>query len=339
MDSSKVLEQYEGKTVLITGGGGCIGSNLIRTLLSVNPKRIIVLDDFSSSYSWNLPTNDILEVVEGSILDEQKLKQVFNRRPEYVFHLAAHFANQNSIDHPETDLMVNGLGLLRVLEYSRLFEPERFFFAGSGCSVYGSKAEIPFVEGTVSLTLDTPYQIHKLLGELYCNHYLEIYGIKTTVGRFFNVYGPGEVPGQYRNVTPNFFWLAIHNKELTITGSGEETRDFAYVDDIVDGILRMGVVDKAIGESMNLASGIETSVNHLAALVNEITDNTAEIRHTGKRDWDKSNRRLASIEKARKLVGYNPKTDYRAGLESVYQWLVDNKDVIVNSLGPSAGLW
>ena len=149
----------------------------------MKPKEIIVLDDFSSSYLWNLPKHESLTVVEGSILDEQKLKQVFNHRPDYIFHLAANFANQNSIDHPEIDLMVNGLGLLRVLEYSRLVEPERFVFAGSGCSVYGSHAEIPFVEGTVTLTLDTPYQIHKLLGELYCNHYLETYGIKTSIGR------------------------------------------------------------------------------------------------------------------------------------------------------------
>ena len=338
-NSEKILEQYKNKTILVTGGAGCIGSNLIHTLITAKPTRIMVLDDFSSSYPWNLPKHEILTVIEGNILDEQKLKQVFNHRPNYVFHLAAHFANQNSIDHPETDLMVNGLGLLRILEYSRLVQPERFVFAGSGCSVYGSHAEIPFVEETISLTLDTPYQIHKLLGELYCNHYREIYGIKTTIGRFFNVYGPGEVPGRYRNVTPNFFWLAMHNKELTITGTGEETRDFAYVDDVVDGILRMGVIDKAIGESMNLASGKETSVNQLAALVNEITGNTAEVRYTGKRDWDRSNRRLASIEKARKLVGYDPKMDYRTGLESVYKWLIDNKRNIVDSVGPSAGLW
>ena len=126
MDSSKVLDHYNGKTILITGGAGCIGSNLIQALLPAKPKRIVVLDDFSSSYPWNLPKHDILEIVEGSILEEQKLKQVFKQRPEYVFHLAAHFANQNSIDHPEADLMVNGLGLLRVLEYSRKVEPERF---------------------------------------------------------------------------------------------------------------------------------------------------------------------------------------------------------------------
>jgi len=339
LTQQEILDEYSGLRVLITGGAGCIGSNLVRSLLKAEPERITILDDFSSSFPWNLPQHESLEVIEGSILDEQKLKQVFYQRPDFVFHLAAHFANQNSIDHPETDLMVNGMGLLRVLEYSRLVEPKQFIFAGSGCSVYGSHAEIPFVEGSVSLTLDTPYQIHKLLGELYCNHYKEIYGIKTTIGRFFNVYGPGEVPGRYRNVIPNFMWRAMHKKPLIITGTGEETRDFAYVGDIVDGLLRMGVKEEAVGEAMNLASSAETSVKNLASMINEITGNEAGVVFGPKRDWDKSNRRLASIEKAKTLIGYEPKMDFRQGLENVYAWMTMNHDRIAESVGPSAGLW
>lgn len=336
---SGFAEHYSGSTILITGGAGCIGSNMVRALLPAKPKQLIVLDDFSSSYPWNLPKDERLAVIDGSILDEQKLKQVFHKRPDYVFHLAAHFANQNSIDYPETDLMVNGLGLLRVLEYSRLTDVKRLVFAGSGCSVYGSHTEIPFREDTVSLKLDTPYQIHKLLGELYCNHYHEIYGIGTSIGRFFNVYGPGEVPGLYRNVIPNFMWRAMHDQPLTITGTGDETRDFAYVGDIVDGILRLGIVDKAIGEAMNLASGKETSVKDLAGKIKKVTGSSSEIVYGPKRDWDKSNRRLASIDKAFNLIGYEPKMDFIQGLKNVHNWLTTNHDNIINSVGPSAGLW
>ena len=336
---SSFAGQYSGSIILITGGAGCIGSNMIRELLTAKPKQLIVLDDFSSSYPWNLPKDERLAVIDGSVLDEQKLKQVFHKKPDYVFHLAAHFANQNSIDHPETDLMVNGLGFLRVLEYSRLAEVKRLVFAGSGCSVYGSHAEIPFREDTVSLKLDTPYQIHKLLGELYCNHYHEIYGLSTSIGRFFNVYGPGEVPGMYRNVIPNFMWKAMHNMPLTITGTGNETRDFAYVGDVVDGILRLGVVDKAIGEAMNLASGRETSVKDLAGKIKKVTGSSSEIVYGPKRDWDKSNRRLASIDKAHNLIGYEPKMDFNQGLKNVHNWLTSNRDNIINSVGPSAGLW
>ncbi|MFW9887436.1 MAG: NAD-dependent epimerase/dehydratase family protein [Candidatus Thorarchaeota archaeon] len=339
MERNGVLHGYKDKTILITGGAGCIGANLVHALLPIGPKKIVVLDDYSSSFPWNLPKHSLLEVVEGSILDEQKLKQVFYNKPDFVIHLAAHFANQNSIDHPESDLMINGLGLLKVLEYSRLTNPDRFIFAGSGCSVYGSHAELPFCEGSVSLTLDTPYQIHKLLGELYCNHYLEIYGLPTTIGRFFNVFGPGEVPGRYRNVIPNFMWLAMHDRSLTITGTGDETRDFAYVGDIVDGILKMGVIDKAIGQDMNLASGTETSVKDLASLVVKISKSKGGITFADKRAWDKSNRRLASIDKAKELIGYEPKMEFEEGLKNVFNWLKENKENIIKSVGPSADLW
>ncbi len=339
MKYDKVLSKYAEKTILITGGAGCIGSNLTKKLIETDAKKIIVLDDLSAAYRWNIPKDDRVQFVEGSILDEQKLKEVFHKKPDYVFHLAAHFANQNSIDHPEDDLMVNGLGLLRVLEYSRLTDVTRLVFAGSGCSVYGSHAEIPFKEDTVSLKLDTPYQIHKLLGELYCNHYHEIYGLETSIGRFFNVFGPGEVPGAYRNVIPNFMWKAMHHQPLTITGTGDETRDFAYVDDIVDGVLRLGVIDAAAGEAMNLASGTETSVKDLAHLINEITGNPTETIFGPKRDWDKSNRRLASIEKAQKIIGYNPKMDFRKGLENVHNWILENKERIEETMKEGARLW
>jgi nucleoside-diphosphate-sugar epimerase len=339
LTSDEVLSQYEGKTILITGGAGCIGTNIVLALIRAQASKVVVLDDFSASYPWNLPKHPNLQVIVGSVLDDQRLKQSFYESPDFVFHLAAHFANQNSIDHPETDLMVNGLGLLKVLEYSRLSNPERIVFAGSGCSVYGSHAEIPFREETVSLTLDTPYQIHKLLGELYCNHYHAIFGLPTTIGRFFNVYGPGEVPGLYRNVIPNFMWLAMHGKPLTITGTGKETRDFAYVSDIVDGVLAMGVTNEAVGESINLASGTETSVKVLAQLVNDITGNEGGVKFLPKRDWDKSNRRLASIDKAKRILKFAPQTDFKSGLGKVYEWLKEHSQSIKQELGPTAGLW
>lgn len=339
MNHHKIMEQYTNKTILITGGAGCIGCNMVKTLIEASPMKIIVLDDLSSSYLWNLPKNESVDFVKGTILNDEVLKKVFHERPDFVFHLAAHFANQNSIDHPETDLMVNGLGLLKVLEYSRMTEPEGIVFASSGCSVYGSYAPLPFKEEFVSLTLDTPYQIHKLLGELYCNHYHHTYGIPIAVGRYFNVFGPGEVPGRYRNVIPNFFWTAMHNRPLTITGTGDETRDFAYVQDIVEGNLRMGVIKKARGEAINLASGMETSVRELAERINEISGNSAEIVYAPKRSWDKSTRRCASIEKAKSILGYEPKTNVSEGLKAVYDWLCDNRTHIEKSLGEGAELW
>ncbi|MDF1539368.1 MAG: NAD-dependent epimerase/dehydratase family protein [Candidatus Thorarchaeota archaeon] len=339
MNFTEVLEKYNDKTVLITGGAGCIGGNLIMALVEAGSHKIVVLDDLSAAYRWNIPKHESVEFIEGSILDEQKLKQAFYTKPDFVFHLAAHFANQNSIDHPETDLMVNGMGTLKVLEYCRLSEPEGIVFASSGCSVYGSFAPLPFKEEFVSLSLDTPYQIHKLLGELYCNHYHHIYGLPIAMGRYFNVLGPGEVPGRYRNVIPNFFWRALHNKPLTLMGTGDETRDFCFVGDVVEANLRMGVTDAARGEAINIATGKETTVKELVDMVNAITGNDAETIQLPKRSWDLSNRRRASVEKIERLLGFVPKTSVRQGLEHVHNWFMENRITIEETLKPEMALW
>jgi len=324
MDFEEILSHYTGKRILITGGAGCIGSNLTKALLKADPEKIIIIDDLSASFEWNLPIDDKVVFIKGSILDEEKMKRAFSFKPHYVFHLAAHFANQNSVDHPETDLLVNGLGTLKTLQYSHLVDVERFIFASSGCSVYGSQAPLPLREDFVSLHLDTPYQIHKLLGELYCNYFHDYYGLSVAIARYFNVYGPGEVPGKYRNVIPNFIWWAMHGQPLPITGTGEETRDFTFVGDIVDGTLRMGVIKEAVGEAINLASETETRIIDLASWINEITGNKAGIISRPRRDWDKAVRRRASIEKARKILGYEPKTDMKTGLRKVYEWFREN---------------
>jgi nucleoside-diphosphate-sugar epimerase len=328
MNLEEALSCYTSKRILITGGAGLIGSNLIKALLKAEPEKIIVIDDFSASYEWNLPKDPKIILVKGSILDEEKLKQAFSHKPHYVFHLAAHFANQNSVEHPETDLMVNGLGTLKVLEYANLVNVQKFVFASSGCSVYGSQAPLPLKEDFVSLHLDTPYQINKLLGELYCNYFHDYYGLPVAIARYFNVYGPGEVPGKYRNVIPNFIWLAMHGQPLPITGTGEETRDFTFVEDVVEGTLKMGVSEEAVGEAINLASGTETRIIDLANWVNEITGNRAGVFFKPRRDWDKVVRRRASIEKARRILGYEPKTDVKTGLRRVYEWISENREKI-----------
>src|SRR5665811_1769650 len=147
-----VGEGYEGKTVLVTGGAGAIGGNLVRRLNDLGTTKIIIIDNLSSSYEWNVPRGPKIQFVHGDILDDKKLKFVFKDRPEIVFHLAAHFANQNSIDNPETDLMVNGMGILKVLEFAHLTDVSRFVYASSGCGVYGLDSTIPYQEHDVSIS-------------------------------------------------------------------------------------------------------------------------------------------------------------------------------------------
>ena len=325
------FEAYAGKRVLVTGGAGCIGSNLTRALLKTNVKEILVLDDLSSAETWNIPNDPAVTFIQGSILDDEVLKRAFSERPDYVFHLAALFANQNSIDHAETDLRVNGLGILKVLQYSHLTGVEKFTFSSSGCSVYGSHAPLPLREDFVSLHLDTPYQITKLLGELYCNFFHNYYGLPVVIGRLFNVYGPGEIPGKYRNVMPNFIYWALHDRPLPITGTGEETRDFTFVEDAVDGLLLAGVIPDAVGEAMNIASETETKVIELATVINNVTGNSNGVKFFGRRSWDKIVRRRASIEKARKLLGYEPKTAFKEGISKTVDWFRANRDNVDES--------
>jgi len=324
----KYLTEYKGKNIVITGGAGCIGSNLARALIKAEANKIIILDDLSAAEKWNIPAAPNVVFVRGSILDEETLKRAFSERLDFVFHLAAHFANQNSVDNPETDLIVNGLGTQKVLQYSHLTRVGRFVFASSGCSVYGSQAPLPLKEDFVSLHLDTPYQITKLLGELYCNFFYNYYHLPVAIARYFNVYGPGEVPGKYRNVIPNFIYWALHKQQLPITGTGEETRDFTFVDDIVDGTLRLGVTPEAIGGAFNLASETETKVIDIANMVNEITSNHSGVEFVAKRDWDKITRRRASIEKARQVLGYEPKIKIKDGIKRTYDWITENRDKI-----------
>jgi UDP-glucose 4-epimerase len=328
----RIMQDYKaffaGKTILVTGGAGSIGSNLVRTLAGLNAKQVIILDDLSAAYKWNIPSLANVLFVQGSVTDEVALKRVFNLRPEIVYHLAAFFANQNSVDYPQKDLMVNGLGTLLVFQYSQLIGVERVVYASSGCSIYGSAAPLPLKEEFMSMHLTTPYQITKMLGELYANFLYNHYGLRVVKTRFFNSYGPGEVPGQYRNVIPNFIFWALSGMPLPFTGTGGETRDFTYVMDIVDALLRAGYFERALGQEMNIASGRETNILQMAERINEITGNRTAIMRAPARVWDTKKRLLASIDRARDLLGYEPQIDFDQGLQNTIQWFKDNWESI-----------
>ena len=320
-------DYYDGKKAIVTGGAGAIGSNLTKTLVDAGA-QVIVLDNLSSSELWNVPSSPSVLFIEANIVDEVALKRVFFEKPDVVFHLAAFFANQNSVDHPERDLETNALGTLRLLQYAALAGVERFVYASSGCSIYGSDAPLPLREEFMSMHLSTPYQITKMVGELYGNFFHNHYGLKVVKPRFFNSYGPGEVPGQYRNVIPNFIFWAMQGQPLPITGSGEETRDFTFVGDIVDGLLRAGYMESTVGKEFNLASGSETRIIDLANMINAATGNSAGVSYVSRRKWDTKSRLLASIDRARDLIGYEPNTNFEEGLELTVEWFRENWDRI-----------
>jgi nucleoside-diphosphate-sugar epimerase len=322
------LSEFTGSRVLVTGGAGAIGSNLTKTLLNCGAEEVAVLDDFSSGYKWLLPDHENLLVIEGSVLNEEVLKRVYKRDLDYVFHLAAHFANKNSVDHPETDLRVNGMGTLKMLEYAQMQDLDRFVYASSGCGIYGGDAEVPYEEPDFTIVHDTPYQITKQLGEMYTTYFNRLYDLPVTNARFFNSFGPGEVPGKYRNVIPNFFYWSYNSEPLPITGDGNETRDWAYVGDIVDGLLRMAVMNDAVGESFNLATGQDTTVSQMAEAIAERTGSDAGVEYVGRREWDTKERIVGSIEKSRRILGYKPETSFVDGLDEVQRWFEENWETI-----------
>lgn len=299
----------------MTGGAGAIGSHLVATLLG-RGDRVVVVDDLSSGHEDLVPKG--AELVTGSVNDDATLERVIRRGTEVVFHLAALFANQNSVDHPEQDLMVNGLGTLKVFEAAARAGVSKVVYCSSSC-VYGARPLM--TETAADLWPDTPYAMTKLLGEHYARYAAAHLGLNIAVVRPFNSYGPHEYPGQYRNVIPNFVALALRGRPLVVTGTGEETRDFTYVGDIVSGLLAVSEATTEPAEAFNLASGVETRILALAELVNELTANTAGIEFRPRRDWDHVERRHADISKARERLGFQARTPLEDGLNHTVAWL------------------
>ena len=325
----KIKSYYKDRTILVTGGAGAIGSNLVVALSQLvgSDGKIIVLDNLSAIKSdtpIDLPPLSNMMFVYGDIRSDIDLKRVFREKPTIVFHLAAFFANQNSVDYPETSADVDINGIIKLLDLSQFTNVDKFVYASSGCAIYGSYGEMPLKEDFISLHLTTPYQINKTTGEMYSNFYYHHYGLKTVNCRFFNSFGPGEVPGQYRNVIPNFIYWSMLKKSLPLTGTGNETRDFTYVLDLVQGLLKAGYYDKAVGQAFNLASGKETKIKDMISMVNKATGNKTKITRFPARKWDTKKRLLASIDLAKKLINYKPTTLFEYGLRTNMEWFKSN---------------
>lgn len=316
---------FSGKTVLVTGAAGAIGSNLCKQL-AILGARVLALDDLSVSEKWNVPDVAGVNFIHADILDDSEMLAVFAERPRIVFHLAAFFANQNSVENPEKDLMLNGVGTLRMLEYARRYSVERFVYAST--SAIQSAITGPANENAPRTRLTTPYQISKKLGESYCTFFSEHHALNVVKARLFNSYGPGDMPGNYRSVIPNFIYRALKKQTLPITGTGEETRDFTFVEDIVDGLVRSAFYEAAIGRELNLASGKETTTAHLAELINQTVGNPSGICYQPRRVWDQQKRRRGSIELTKEVIGYEPKTGLVEGLQHTVQWFKVNWEKI-----------
>lgn len=320
---------------LVTGGAGAIGSRLVRRLLEDGAERVVVVDNLTSGCRWLLPDDARVEFREEDVaeLEDSGLRL----DTAVVFHLAAFFANQNSVDHPLEDLQTNGRGTLATLLWSRANRARALVYASAGCSIAGHGIEEPIREDMpVSLHLDTPYQITKALGEFYCNYFLADF--PTVRCRFFNSYGPGELPGAYRNVIPNFIWRALHNEPLVITGTGEETRDFIFVDDLVEGLVRSASTPGAAGQAINLGTGVQTRVLDLARMVIEACDSRSKIEFAERRAWDNSTHRQADISRAHEILGLQPRMRVAEGITKTVAWFREMRPQIEEAVASKQAL-
>jgi UDP-glucose 4-epimerase len=302
--------------VLVTGGAGAIGSHLVARLLG-DGHEVTAFDDLSSG-SAELVVADAT-LVEGSIVDPEALATALADGPEFVFHLAARFANQNSVDHPVDDLLVNGLGTLAVLDGALASGVRKVLITSSSCVYEGTELK----EASPGWSHQTPYAITKALGEQYARFFADHNGLDVVVVRPFNSYGPHELPGPYRNVIPNFIATAMRGEPLTITGTGEETRDFTYVGDIVDGMVLAQFGDTDPGEVFNLGSGRPIRIMDLAERINRLVGNTAGVQLVQRRSWDGTRHRLAVIDRARTRLGFEPSVSLDDGLAATHEWLRD----------------
>lgn len=303
--------------VLVTGGAGFIGSNVVEKLLQEGA-RVRVLDDLFTGSMENLPRSDSLEFVKGSVTDEDLVDSVV-KGVEIIFHCAARNIIA-STKNPRDDMRTNIGGTLNMLLAARRHEVRRLIYASS-TSVYGNPRYLPINEDD-PLNVLTPYSVSKLAGEHYCMAFYESYGLSTVSVRYSNIYGPKQsFTNPYCGVVAKFFEAILHDKPIPVHGDGSQTRDFTYVDDAVEATLLAALSPKAEGEVFNVGTGRETSVNELADLIIVLFDSEAQVEYVDRRDIDNIRRRVVNIEKIRKKLKWIPMVTLEEGLKRTKRWI------------------
>ena len=331
---------FTGSTILVVGGAGFVGGALVRRLLELEPRRLIIVDNLLSADISNVPEHPAIDFVFASITAD-KVLAALPPDLDFVFHLACYHGNQSSIHDPLADHQNNLLTTLKLFDCLKRFRAlKKVVYSAAGCAV----AEKTFDEACatvedapVSLFHDSPYSISKLVGEMYGNYYFMRHGLPFVTARFQNVYGPGEILGAgqwrgtphtvWRNVTPTFIWKSLRGEALPVENGGVATRDFIFVEDIVDGLIACAVSGR-IGEAYNIASGVETSILDLARLINQLTGNPTPIVLAPAREWDRSGRRFGAPEKAHRELGFTAATPLREGLRRTIEWTRAHRDTI-----------
>jgi UDP-glucose 4-epimerase len=305
---------FGGRRVLVTGGAGFVGSALVRRLIA-SGARVTVLDDLFTGRRDAIPTG--ADFIEGSVTDEPLVRDLVKRHT-LVFHLAARNIIASTAN-PRDDFATNIGGTLNVLLAARDSNLERVVYTSSA-SVYGNPRSIPINEDDRLEPL-TPYAVSKLAGEHYCVAFYESYGLSVAVVRYSNVYGPYQRPeNPYCGVVSKFLIAANAGQTISVHGDGGQTRDFTFVEDAVDATLLAATHPRAEGEVFNVGTGVETSVNDLAAAIGRASGCPMNVEHIDRRDIDNIRRRVVNIEKIRHMLRWSPQVTLDRGLEKTVRW-------------------
>lgn len=327
--------------ILIVGGAGFVGSNLVKMLLS---NKIHIIDNLLSAERFNVPDAKNVTFTEGSISDDRIVGNLTDEY-DYVFHLATYHGNQSSIHNPLADHENNTLTSLKLFDKLKTFKRlKKVVYSSAGCSVaektFGDAKPSKEVD-LVSLDMDSPYSISKIIGEFYAKYYFKQHQLPIVRVRFQNVFGPGEVLGAgrwrgtpatvWRNVTPTFIYKALKKMSLPLENNGIATRDFIYVDDICRGLIQAALLGKT-GDVYNLASGKEISIRELAETINQLTGNSSPIEHLPKRPWDHSGKRFGCPLKAEQEIRFKAATDFYEGIKTTIAWTQNNLALIEKTI-------
>ena len=310
---------------VVTGGAGFIGSQLVERILREGG-RVRVLDNFSEGTRANLDfpreLRRRLEVVRGDVRNLDTVTRAI-KGARYVYHQAAMRSVPRSVKDPLGANENNVTGTLHVLEAARRAKVARVVYASSS-SVYGDSPELPKREDQAPSPI-SPYAVSKYADELYANMWTKTYGVETVGLRYFNVYGPRQDPkSEYAAVIPRFIVWALKGKPLVVHGDGEQSRDFTYIDNVVDANLAAATAPKAPGEAFNVGCASRISLNDIIAMLEKILERPLERKHTPARLGDVRHT-LADISKAKRLLGLEPRVEFEEGFRRTVDYFRGNK--------------
>jgi len=292
-------------TTLITGGAGFIGSHLSQSLLKDNDVR--VFDALTTGSKSKVPEEATF--LEADLRQEDKLTDAV-AGTDLLFHEAALVSVTRSIEEPQTSHEINAEAALSLLEAAR--DAGARVVLASSAAIYGHPESTPITEDHPKEPT-SPYGLDKLATDHYARLYNELYDLETVALRYFNVYGPGQVAGDYSGVISVFIDQALSGKDITVHGDGEQTRDFVYIDDVVQANLKAATTD-AVGEAYNVGTGESVTISELAELIQDITDTNSDIVHMDARTGDIEHSE-ADISKTKAHLEYEPTVSLREGLE------------------------